>query len=34
MGIALDSGFSSKSSFNNIFKKVTGQTPSEFKKSS
>ncbi|MEO1097062.1 MAG: AraC family transcriptional regulator, partial [Bacteroidota bacterium] len=34
LGIALDSGFSSKSSFNNIFKKVTGQTPSEFKKSS
>src|SRR5688572_1558083 len=32
-GIALDVGFSSKSSFNNIFKKATGKTPSEFKKS-
>jgi AraC-like DNA-binding protein len=31
VGIALDSGFSSKSSFNSIFKKVTGKTPSEFK---
>ncbi len=32
LGIGLDSGFSSKSSFNHIFKKVTGKTPSEFKK--
>ncbi|MEM9857443.1 MAG: AraC family transcriptional regulator [Bacteroidota bacterium] len=33
LGIALDSGFSSKSSFNHIFKKVIGKTPSEYKKS-
>jgi AraC-like DNA-binding protein len=30
LGIALDSGFSSKSSFNHIFKTITGQTPSAF----
>lgn len=33
LGIALDCGFNSKSSFNQIFKNATGQTPSEFKKS-
>jgi len=32
LGIALDSGFNSKSAFNRIFKKNTGLTPSEYKK--
>lgn len=32
LAIAVDAGFSSKSSFNMIFKKHTGITPSEFKK--
>lgn len=31
LGIALDSGFNSKSSFNRIFKRFTNQTPSQFK---
>ncbi|TVQ66904.1 MAG: AraC family transcriptional regulator [Balneolaceae bacterium] len=30
LAIALDSGFNSKSSFNQVFKKVTGKTPSRF----
>jgi AraC-like DNA-binding protein len=33
LGIALDCGFNSKSSFNRIFKKATGLTPSQFKES-
>lgn len=31
LGIAVDSGFNSKSSFNRIFKKFTNQTPSQYK---
>lgn len=32
LAIAFDSGFNSKTSFNTTFKKMTGQTPSEFRK--
>jgi AraC-like DNA-binding protein len=32
LGVALESGFNSKSAFNRIFKEQTGQTPGEFKK--
>ena len=31
LGIAMESGFRSKSVFNEVFKKVTGKTPSEFR---
>lgn len=34
LGIALQTGFNSKSSFNTAFKKITGKTPSDFKKES
>ncbi|AYN02126.1 helix-turn-helix domain-containing protein [Chryseobacterium sp. 3008163] len=34
LGIAYESGFNSKTSFNTTFKKITGITPSEFKKTS
>ncbi|MFK7813707.1 MAG: helix-turn-helix domain-containing protein [Maribacter sp.] len=33
LGIAYESGFKSKTSFNRIFKKETGKSPSEYKKS-
>tara|TARA_R110002073_G_scaffold312586_1_gene484088 strand:- start:13374 stop:14483 length:1110 start_codon:yes stop_codon:yes gene_type:complete len=32
LAIALDSGFNSKTTFNTIFKKATGMTPSQYKK--
>ena len=34
LGIAYESGFNSKTSFYTVFKKITGITPSEFKKRS
>jgi AraC-like DNA-binding protein len=32
LGIALDSGFNSKTTFNRVFRQVTGITPTEFQK--
>lgn len=34
LGVAMDSGFNSKSAFNEFFKKSTGMTPSEFREKS
>lgn len=34
LGIAFESGFNSKTTFNSTFKKITNQTPSDFKKRS
>ena len=31
--VALDSGFNSESTFNRVFREMTGQTPAQFRKS-
>ena len=33
LSLAMDAGFASKSTFNLVFKKVTGRTPSDFRQS-
>ena len=33
LAIALDCGFNSKATFNRVFKKLTGQSPSDYQKS-
>jgi AraC-like DNA-binding protein len=30
LGIAMDAGFNSKASFNRVFKKLSGRTPTEY----
>lgn len=33
LSLALDAGFASKSTFNDVFKKHTGKTPSDYRRS-
>ena len=33
LSLALDAGFASKSTFNDVFKKQTGRTPSDYRRS-
>jgi len=32
LAIAFDAGFNSKASFNRVFKRLTGQTPTEYRR--